>query len=68
MPADVQSEGQSLGADLREDSPSVSLYIYYLHRGVTHSHLPALLTKGRGEMAMDNSLRHAVKYKIFFKA
>jgi len=27
-----------------------------LRPGVTHSHLPALLYKGCGEMAMDNSL------------
>jgi hypothetical protein len=34
--------------------------------GVTHSHLPALLMQGRGEMAMDNSLRSVVKMQFGF--
>jgi len=40
------------------------LYTRYLRGGVTHSHLPALLIKGHGEMAMDNSLRAPVKNKL----
>ena len=51
------------GSGLREDAPSISLYILP-PPGVTHSHLPALLTKGRGEMAMDNSLRAVVKNNL----